>query len=31
VPRMSPVLCKHGIPRGECEMTSRHEINSRAL
>jgi hypothetical protein len=31
VPRMSPVPCKHGIPLGEWEMTSRHEVNSRAL
>jgi hypothetical protein len=22
---------KHGIPRGEWEMTSRHEVDSRAL
>jgi hypothetical protein len=28
---MSKVPAKHGIPRGEWEMTSRHEVDSRAL
>jgi len=28
---MSKVLAKHGSPRREWEMTSRHEVDSRAL
>src|SRR5262249_52347104 len=31
VRRMSPYRAKHGNPCGEWEMTSRHEVDSRAL
>jgi len=30
VRRMSAVPPEHGIPRGEWEMTSRYEVDSRA-